>query len=277
MAPPSATHGPSHACVNGGGRSACRMAPAPTSAAIKPRKTRNGLPSAPTTQRPASQQAIPTAAAAAAISDHRSGEYPHPPNLPDPTPNVVQGSAPPTRAVRNPRPIRYMPGAVLRPGSRSCAGARAPRTSDKHSPPRTRPRTGTAQERQSPRPHTSQSATASRCGCAWHRNCGIDHSDTASEAYAALRVRARVALLHVHGRSQVQVHPDQHQGPEHDAQNGGDPRLQPGEMPEVVVSLGHEDADGHVHDGDDRSHGRWIPTGCLGQPRARLTSSRGRP
>ena len=94
--------------------------------------------------------------------DHRSGR-PQAPRNPEPSPKRVQGSRVVRSTTPKQRPTQSSTGRVLG-GAVTTGGASGPRAPARHSPPRTRPRTGTAQSRQSGRPHPSHRATIGRPG-----------------------------------------------------------------------------------------------------------------
>ena len=117
----------------------------------------------------------PITAEQAASIDHRTSNA-HAPAKPEPVLNRVHGQQ---RRERGDGERRADDAVDGRPQSAATGAVRAPPgcrrrgTSDRHSGPSTRPRTGTAHSTQSGRPHTSHLPTVSRDGCVAHRSAPL--------------------------------------------------------------------------------------------------------
>src|SRR4029450_10981831 len=158
-----AIQGPSHGRVNAGGRSVLRVAPTVTVAPSRLSTIATGWRGRMRSPRIISQTTRPSPAPIAARTDH-CAVRPQAPNGCEPSPNRVHGrSVAPTATTKASPTIAH--GTVHRSvvGSTS-VGRPGPRAASRHSTPRTRPRTGTAQARQRGRPQLSQRATEMLAG-----------------------------------------------------------------------------------------------------------------
>jgi phosphoribosylglycinamide formyltransferase 1 len=162
-----AIQGASVGFVNGGGFKAARSEPAATNvpATIAAARATDG-------RRPnANQTPRPITAAQAASIDQRSSNA-HAPANPEPVLKRVQGNSVVSAAAASNAPVIRSAGDLSRRHGRGGfdTGMSLPKTSERHSPPNTRPLTGTAHSTQSGRPQTSHVPTVSREGCVAHRS-----------------------------------------------------------------------------------------------------------
>ena len=162
-----AIHGASAGLVNGGGLSAASREP---TAMIVP--VTMAMARATSARRPnANQSPKPITATQAVTMDQRTSDA-HAPANPEPVLNLVQGNSVASTATPSDAPTIRSIGERKRRHGRGAgvAGMSSPSTSERHSGPSTRPRTGTAHSTQSGRPHTSHVPTVSRDGCVAHRS-----------------------------------------------------------------------------------------------------------
>ena len=187
----SAIQGASAGLVNGGGLSAASSEPMATTVPATMatiRATRDRRPNA-------NQSPSPITAAQAVSMDQRTSDA-HAPAKPEPVLNLVHGNNVASTATMSDAPIIRSMGERNRRHGRGAgvAGMSSPSTSERHSGPNTRPRTGTAHSTQSGRPHTSHVPTVSRDGCVAQRSVPfvVRSSVGIVEAYAPVLV-ARTA------------------------------------------------------------------------------------
>lgn len=166
----AATHGPIQLRVNGGGRRTARRPPAANRPPRSPSATRIHVLGAGRQTRRASHRAAPAAAATPARIDHRTVR-PHAPNGSAPIPNRLQGSTVAARPRANANPVTTPNADEGRRTRMASSGtASGPSAAERHSAPKTRPRTGVAHVRQRGRPQESHRATETLPGCRSHRS-----------------------------------------------------------------------------------------------------------
>ena len=178
VAPSADTHGPIDWGPNPGLRRRWSAAAASARMASVRRHTIHLCPVQRRARAQSDQRASPAMEALAASIDHR-GVMPQAPNGPEPSPYRFQGRNADSVATAKPIPASGRGSCLTRPGGDG--GGSVFRSSGRHSRPRTRPLTGSAQVMQSQAPQPSQRATAFEPPWMWH----LDALSCTGQAYAA--------------------------------------------------------------------------------------------